>query len=108
MNKNHMDRRSALKSLLAIPAVVGLETLKVPAMDAQTSGVQMTLNLILHGTYALEFSQSAQRTYVRIPAVPSHKYLIGHWGIEEPLNETKPGSPLTIDGIIGGDTLPTI
>jgi hypothetical protein len=108
MSRNHMDRRSAVKSLFAISVVAGLEALKVPATGAQTSGVQMTLNLILHGTYALEFDQSAKRTYVRIPTVPTHQYLIGHWGVEEPLAESEAGSPLAIDGISGGDTLPMI
>jgi hypothetical protein len=85
MNSNLVNRRDLVRTLLSVPAGVALN-LPQTSRGRASANAKMRLNVVLHGSFVLEFEQTAGRAYVRIPDVgDAHEYLAGYWGIEQPL-----------------------
>src|SRR5258708_14751131 len=91
MKKQSLDRRSLLKGMMAMPAVAALS-----GCSYSSSSAKIPLNIILHGTCAIEFDTDRRRASVLIPTVltadgkDAHVYRVGNCQAEQdiaPLNQ---------------------
>lgn len=103
-----LSRRSLLQALATVPAITALE-----GCDRSCSeGSHNTVNVVLHGAYVLELNSQKKRAFIHIPTVKGdntcydHVYLMGQWGLEQPLRPTVGGPPLRIKNLVGSDSLP--
>jgi hypothetical protein len=110
MKKSNLDRRDLLKGLLAVPGVAALGGLvsscnkdaenaqPKTAVDIKTvtpktaaSATTISFNLVLHGTYALQFDTQNKQLQILIPEVldssgtEAHQYLSGMYLVETPI-----------------------
>jgi hypothetical protein len=87
--KSRFDRRDLLKGLLAVPGAAAFNVLSPAAAHAEPMATPINLNVVLHGTFAVEFDTDQKRVFLRIPSVDGHKYKAGVAGFASDLN---PGS----------------
>ena len=92
-----INRRTLLKGLAAASICGGAESLGSFATTPDTPPKNVTLNLILHGLFVLQFTQDGMQLIT--PYVPTHRYLASSWDLND-LNPLCPESqPFALTGI---------
>src|SRR5262245_38084197 len=117
--KNNFDRRNLLKGLLTLPAAAAAgawisscgkkSSDSTPNQQAKTSTLAkgsatkttVNFNVVLHGTYALQFDTLNKQVLILIPSVfeadgttPAHEYRAGTFRQEGKI-DASPGTVLT-------------
>jgi hypothetical protein len=107
MHQTKPSRRQLIQGLLAAPALKASGNLRLtenlPLSDSGP-GYQMTLNVVTHGMFAVEFNKKSQRLFLLLPDMgAAHRYKAGHWDAE---NDLQPGVTYTLNGVIGDTHTP--
>jgi len=91
-----MDRRALLKNLaLASLSAIGQKAFNMPMMFSPAG--KPTLNLVLHGLFAMEFTDSNIR--LMTPFVSMHRYLASSWNLDDQKPMPPGNSPMTLAGV---------
>src|ERR1700733_15882882 len=99
MTKDSSNRRDLVKGLFAVPIIAAINAGKPTTLGADVSPMQLILNVILHGAFAIEFDTAASQVSVLAPDVNTHSYLAGHWLAEAKLTA---GGSYQLGGVLDG------